>query len=91
MGRMIYRLPVGTGFRAGEFQSLTLGRYPRAVLAAGAHEAGRRRRRKERPCALTMAVLRKLGKREVRGILATKAEEPPPEAKRRASGRKKRQ
>ena len=34
MGRMIYRLPVGTGFRAGEFQSLTLGRYSRAILAA---------------------------------------------------------
>ncbi|MBL7134073.1 MAG: helix-turn-helix domain-containing protein [Phycisphaerae bacterium] len=37
-----------------------------------------------------LVALRKLGKREVQGILATKAEQSPPEPKRRARGRKKR-
>ena len=38
-----------------------------------------------------LVALRKLGRREVRGILAAKAVEAPPEAKGRARGRKKRQ
>jgi len=37
-----------------------------------------------------LVALRKLGKREVRGVLATKAAESPREAKGRAKGRKKR-
>jgi DNA-binding transcriptional regulator YiaG len=37
-----------------------------------------------------LVALRKLGRREVRGILATKAAESPREAKRRARGRRKR-
>jgi len=37
-----------------------------------------------------LVALRKLGRREVQGILATKAAESPPEAKGRARGRKKR-
>jgi DNA-binding transcriptional regulator YiaG len=38
----------------------------------------------------TLVALRKIGRREVRGILAARVADPPPEAKGRAGGRKKR-
>jgi DNA-binding transcriptional regulator YiaG len=56
--------------------------------AVGFWEQGKSRPRDRNKKALV--ALRKLGRREVRGILATKTEASPRKAKRRAGGRKKR-
>jgi len=83
--RLIKKLRARLGITQGELATLV----GVSGSAVGAWEYGKAKPEGHNREALV--ALRKLGRREVRGILAAKAAESPREAKGRARGRKKRQ